>query len=262
MNTIRTCRILVIITTLLNIATANILADQLPLEPTHAVEMKHLLDLRADINPSLYESFQNNSLGAVYFPDKVLTYDLPLPEDSKIDNLIQQWSESHRFIAVPFIIAIRPNDDRIPKVVDVTLDLTDDVTRSQLMIHDLFPSTRFRKAPMSGSVALRVNGRAKFELMPKADGTIEGDIGLTYTYSPAYADVLSGNGSSHAFWKFSRTQESSPVGNIPMKVILAIPKVYKENEIVGRFDVRVEFPGWMAWGNSVTANFETLFQLP
>ena len=238
------------------------LADQISTPPIQAVEMQSAFDLQAAIDPSIYQGVQRESVGAVYFPDTVLTYELPL-KSVHIDEVVQQWSKSYRFIVVPFTISVHPQGDREPEVVDVTMALNNiGKPTQQPIVYDLFPTSRFKTSSLSGSVGLKINLKAKFETVRQIDGGGVLYGGLDYSYASAYADVLSGKGSGHAFWKFSRTQDSYPAGDIPLKIVLAVPKTYQENALVATFDVHIKFPNLILFDDFVIARFESLLQLP
>ena len=246
----------------LGILTIPALAEKPSSKQKQPAKMQTALDLQAAVYPSLYEGVENVSAGAIYFPDTVLTYELS-PELTSTNSVVREWESTHRFIVVPFSIAVQPAEDRSTKAVNVTMALADiGQPRRQSIVHDIFPATRFKKAPASGSVALAVNAEGKFHFVPNLNGSMDANVAFAYVYSPAYAQVLSGKGSGHAFWKFSSSQDSYPAGDIPLKVVLAVPRTYNERELVATFDVRVDFSRKFLWGDFATANFETLFQLP
>ena len=83
-----------------------------------------------------------------------------------------------------------------------------------------------------------------------------------FDYTPAYANVTSGFASGHAFWQYERTQDQYPVGEIPMKLLVAVPNTYREKELTLRFDVRVRFSrSWWKRGMAV-ASYPTVVALP
>jgi|GEM_PF-6707047 len=47
-----------------------------------------------------------------------------------------------------------------------------------------------------------------------------------------------------------------------MKLLLVVPKTYDEDEIIGDFDVKVEFGGSIFSRGAIVSNFTTIFALP
>lgn len=223
-----------------------------------AVQMVTATDVQKAANPSLLEGVEEASYGAVYFPDKVFLANVPKLEGDG-QAVYNSWAKTHRFLIAPFSISVRPNSDRIPESVDVSLALDGlgDLTRSPV-ITGIFPPNGFKKSAFQGETNLSVSAGSKL-----VEGvSAEVGIGLSYKYSPAYASVFAGFATTHAFWRFSRTQESYPVGGIPMKLLLVVPKTYDEDEIIGDFDVKVEFGGSIFSRGAIVSNFTTIFALP
>ena len=249
--------------TVLIVLSTQALSDQTLSQSRKAIAMQSARELQAAIYPTLYEGVQLQSAGAIYYPDTIFTYDLPL-NSAHMDGVIKEWSESsHRFIVVPFTIGIQPQPGRTPKMVNVTLALSDiGLPARQSIIHDIFPATRFINSPLSASVALDISSKGKFKLASNLSSGLNAEAGLTYKYNSVYANVVSGKASGNAFWQFSQTQDSFPAGDIPMKIILAVPNTYNDNAILVKFDVSVEFTKIFVLSDTVVATFEAQLQLP
>ncbi len=222
------------------------------------VQMLTHTDVQSATRPDIFEGISNASAGSIYFPDQILA--------AQIDNLegdaatqLKSWNQTHRFMIIPFSISIRPNDENIPERVDVTLALeTSASLDKQLTLIDVFPPNGFHKAPFEGKAGLEIGAEGKLAQVAKA----KTNLAFSYSYSPAYANVVSGLGSTHAFWQYRRTQENYPIGEIPMKLIVVVPRSYKSNEIIGKFDVNVDFGGSFFVGKSARAQFASIIALP
>lgn len=227
-----------------------------------SVQLLQAEDIQAAAAPSLYQGVKSRSAGAIYFPDQVLTVKVDSFEGDP-GAVLEQWSRTHRFILASFSIAVRPEGERIPESVDVTLAFADagDLTRQPIVL-DVFPSNGFKKAPFEGSASVAVTAKGGLEPSSAAGAAAEAKAGFSYTYAPAYADVASGFGSASAFWRFNRTQDAYPIGEIPMKMLIAAPRALKERALVANFDVRAAFSGWFFSGGAATASFTTAMILP
>lgn len=219
-------------------------------------------DIRKAANPALTEGIESSSYGAIYFPDKILGAKLDGLDGDGAD-LFNSWSQSHRFIVIPFGISVRPTADRIPENVDVVVafDNLGDLTR-QPIINDVFPPNGFQKAPFEGNAGLKVSGKGEFQPADGVSAGADATIEFSYKYAPAYANVVSGFGSANAFWKYSRTQDSYPIGNIPMRLLIIVPNSYDENEMLAHFDVKVDLGGGFFSSASVAASFSSIVVLP
>lgn len=222
------------------------------------VQMVSATDIQQAASPSLLEGIQDESVGAVYFPDRVL-----LARISELDGdgqaLFRSWARTHWFLIAPFSIGVRPNGKRIPELVEVSLSLDGggDLTQSPI-ITGIFPPNGFRKSAFQGEASLGIS--AGGELVESLGGKAE--IGLSYSYAPAYASVFSGFATAHAFWQFSRTQDSYPVGDIPLKLLLVVPKGMQGQELIADFDVKVQFSGGLFARGAIAAHFTSVFALP
>jgi len=87
---------------------------------------------------------------------------------------------------------------------------------------------------------------------------------LAYKYAPSYANVVSGYGSGSAFWQFIRTQDTYPVGDIPLKLVVAVPKGRPAGQpLIVTMDVRVEYAGgWVKPKGLSIASLRTRINLP
>jgi len=222
------------------------------------VQMVTLNDVQNASSPGIYEGISNAPAGSIYFPDQILA--------AQIDNLegdarsqLKNWKRTHRFMIIPFSISIRPNDENIPERVDVTLALESSTSlNKQPALIDVFPPNGFHRAPFEGKAGLEVGAEGTLTKAASA----KANFAFSYTYSPAYANVVSGIGSTHAFWQYRRTQDNYPVGEIPMKLLMVVPRNYKSAEIIGYFDVNVDFGGSFFIGKSARAQFTSVIALP
>ena len=203
------------------------------------VRMVTRADLQSAANPDVHEAVLEAASGSVYFPDRVFAAAVDAL-DGDAGLLLESWSRTHRFLVVPFSIAVRPAGNLIPEQVDVTLSLggPSDLA-SQPVLIDVFPPNGFRKAPFQGSAGLEVGAGGSFQ----EAATAKVNVAFSYSYTPAYANVISGKGSTSAFWQYRRTQDSYPIGDIPMKLLVIVPRTFADRELIGDFDVSVNFGG-------------------
>jgi hypothetical protein len=133
----------------------------------------------------------------------------------------------------------------------------------QPLIIDVFPKTGFAAGNLTGKAEVKVGADLKFGESSPATATGGANASLAYNYAPSYANVISGFGSGSAFWQFTRTQTAYPVGDIPLKLIVAVPKGMTARSLTASMDVRVEYSGgWLqAKGLSVAA-IRTRIELP
>ncbi len=222
------------------------------------VQMLTREDVQRAADPSVLEGVSTEPAGTIYFPDRILAAQV---DDLKGDAAAQleSWSRTHRFLIVPFSIGVRPSGDLIPERVDVALSLAEpqDLALQPIVI-DVFPPNGFKKAAFQGSAGLEIGAGGSFQ----GAATAKANAAFNYTYAPAYANVFSGFGSTHAFWQFNRAQDSYPIGNIPLKLLVVVPRKLQEPELIGDFDVAVNFGGSFWSGDSVRAQFTTLVSLP
>lgn len=165
-------------------------------------------------------------------------------------------------------MSIKPKDDFIPDAVDITLAFSGlSQLKQQPIVIDSFPETGFNPGAFQGSASVTLTSEAKFAPLPietlgKVAAGAQINAGLAYKYAPAYANVVSGFGSAHAFWQFKRTQDKYPVGEIPIKLLIALPKSYTKRALSMDFDVRTRFSGaWWKTGLTV-ATFTSVVTLP
>lgn len=222
------------------------------------IQMLTREDVQRAANPSVLEGISTAQAGTIYFPDHILAAEVDkLAGDTAAQ--LESWSRTHRVLIIPFSIGVRPAGDLIPERVDVALSLAElrDLALQPIFI-DVFPPNGFKRAAFQGSLGLEVSGSGNFRSIASA----QGNAAFNYTYAPAYANVFSGFGSTHAFWQFRRTQDSYPVGDIPMKLLVIVPRKLPDTELIGDFDVAVDFGGSFFSGGSVTARFKALVSLP
>lgn len=182
-------------------------------------------DIQASSSPDVFQGVAATSVGSIFFPDTILSVAVTVAF-SHLGQLKEQ----------PIVI-------------------------------DSFPETGFNPAPFQGSASVTLNGEAKLTPLPSgmpATGSagVQGEVAFSYKYSPAYASVTSGFASAHAFWIFKRTQDRYPVGEIPLKLLVAVPKSNQRRNLSLDFDVAARFSGsWWREGMTI-ASFTSSVRLP
>ena len=252
---------IILATMVLNFATA--VADQVP------VPMLLPRDIQAAIDPQVFQGVSGDTAGAIYFPDQILAVKVERVEGDS-NQVIKQWSKTHTFYLIPFTISIAPADDRIPEQVNVVSAFSGigELSRQPIII-DLFPKTGFKPANFSGSGEVRVSSGVQLEPMPlpnvpavTAKAGLETNAAFKFNYAPAYANIISGFASGNAFWRFTRTQDNYPVGEIPMKLLIALPQTVGSDSVILKFDITAAFSGpWWRTGK-VIASFQTVIRVP
>lgn len=220
------------------------------------------LDIQAAAAPQVFQGVAGDTSGAIHYPDQVLAY--PLTQTDANRDLVEAWRKSHAFFVIPVDIAVAPAPGSVPDRVDVALAFAGlgQLNRQPLVI-DTFPKTGFAPAPFSGKAEVKVGADMKFEAAGVATPSAGVDASLSYSYAPAYANVIAGYGSGSAFWQFVRTQDKYPVGNIPMKLVIAVPKAAAAQPLTASVDARVEYPGgWFSGKGLSVASFRMRIALP
>lgn len=221
-------------------------------------------DLQEAVDPNVFQGVRRTEkVGAVYFPDRVLSYQVEHGVGDAA-QVIAQWARTHGFYLVPFSVSILPLDDNIPEKLDVAAGFTGlGQLTNQPIILDTFPKTGFKPGAVTGSGEVKIDGNLQIKPLPTGTSVgAQANAALKFNYTPAYANVISGFASGHAFWQYERTQDQYPVGEIPMKLLIAVPNTYSEKELILRFDVRARFSRkWWVRGMAV-ASYPTVVALP
>ncbi|MEM8630741.1 MAG: hypothetical protein AAGF74_05865 [Pseudomonadota bacterium] len=228
------------------------MADETP------VSFITLSDIQSAASADLLEGVSTAPAGSIYFPDTILAAKVE-DLDGAAGQQLESWKRTHRFFIVPFSIGIRPTGNNIPESVDIALSLEAFGGLAQRpLILGVFPPNGFKKGPFEGSLGVELGADGSLQSV----ATAKANVAFNYTYAPAYADVAAGFASGHAFWTYRRSQESYPIGDIPMKLVLVVPATYPEDAVVARFDVRVDFGGTLFWDKSAQGYFSSVIELP
>jgi hypothetical protein len=231
-------------------------------EQRQSAPLLQATDIQAAAAPQVFQGVTGDASGAVHYPDQALAF--PLARTAENSQLLDAWHKSHNFFVVPIDIAIAPTPGLIPERVDISLAFPSlgQLNRQPLVI-DTFPKTGFALAPFSGKAEVKVGADLKFVAAAPVTPTAGANASLSYSYAPAYANVIAGYGSGSAFWQFMRTQDKYPVGDIPMKVIVAVPKSAATQALTLSVDTRVEYPGgWLSRRGLSIASFRMRVAMP
>jgi hypothetical protein len=219
-------------------------------------------DIQAAAAPKVFQGVQSGPSGAVHYSDEVLAF--PVKPNPNNSDLLVTWQKSHRFFVVPIDIGIAPAEGLIPERVDLSVAFAGlgQMDRQPLVI-DAFPKTGFEPSGLTGKAEVKLGADLKFSDVAPVSANGGANASLSYTYTPAYANVVSGYGSATAFWQFIRTQDKYPIGEIPTKLIIAVPKSRGTQALAATIDVRVEYPGgWFQQKGLSVASFHTRVELP
>jgi len=204
--------------------------------------------------------------GSILYPDQILTVDVEdaLPPGTQADARVQAWSKAYRFIVVPLTLAIHADPKTPPKsvVINAAFRNTGQAAKQPIII-DIFPATGFKAEPLQGTAtaAIGVGADLKFgdKLPVNANASVKG--ALSYTYNRAFANVQSGYASSASFWQFAATQDQQPIGALPLKLTIGVPRTAAQNSLSLAIDVVAKF-GSAWWGDEVRASFLSEVMLP
>jgi hypothetical protein len=204
----------------------------------------------------------NTSAGSVLYPEQILTIDVSGVSQSGTDPRVQAWNKVYRFIVVPLNLAIRANPSKAPSsvIVNAAFRNTGQLPKQPIII-DIFPATGFKQQPFQGSASLGVGADLKFAGTLPANANASVEAALKYTYAPAFANVQSGYASSGSFWQFVATQAEQPVGQLPLKLTVGIPRTMTASSLSLAVDVTVNF-GSSWWGDEIRTSFLTEVLLP
>jgi len=219
-------------------------------------------DIQAAAAPSVFQGVQSGPSGAIHYADEVLAF--PVKPNPANSDLLETWQRSHDFYVVPLNIGIAPAEGLIPDRVDLAVAFSGlgQMDRQPLVI-DAFPKTGFVASELTGKAEVKLGADLKFTEVGIANAGGGASGSLSYTYAPAYANVVCGYGSGSAFWQFNRTQDKYPVGDIPIKLVIAAPKGRRDQTLTATIDARVEYPGgWFRPKGLSVASFHTRIALP
>jgi hypothetical protein len=193
----------------------------------------------------------DNDSGSLHYPDQIMAYPVRQTDENK--ELLTSWIETHKFFVVPLNIAVNAAKDKIPESLTLTVTFPGvGALTKQPIIIDCFPKTGFSAAPFSGSADLKLTGDLKFAPNPAGSAGTSAEAAMSYKYAPNYANVVSGNGSGSAFWQFTRTQAKYPVGELPLKLVVAVPNQMVIPGMNLTADVKLVYSGsWWTTGTSV-----------
>lgn len=203
--------------------------------------------------------------GAILYPDQILAVTLPAATDAaQPDPRVAEWSKTYRFLVLPIGISIQPKPGSAPRNVVINAAFRNaGQTAKQPIILDIFPATGFKPLPLSGNVSasIGVGSDLKFGGAVPASAKASVKAALSYTYAPAFANVQSGYASTASFWQFAATRAEQPVGNLPLKLTVAMPRSITARSIAMSFDVVASFGG--SWfDDEVRATFVAEVLLP
>lgn len=195
----------------------------------------------------------SDELGSLHYPDQIMAVPVRETDDNK--DLLTSWAATHKFFVVPINIAVQPAKDRTPESLSLTVTFpgVGALTKQPIVI-DCFPKTGFDAAAFSGSAELKLDSDLKFSPGPVGSVGSSANAALTYKYAPNYANVVSGNGSGSAFWQFTRTQANYPVGELSLKLVVAVPVQMVAAGMNMAADARIDYSGrWWTTGTTITS---------
>jgi len=230
----------------------------------HAVPLLAETDLLAAQDTALDRGVTAAAAGSILFPDQILSVLLAkdFKGSSQVDARVTQWSRAYRFVVIPMTIAIQPSSGFRPRFVAINATFNNSgQTTQQPIIIDAFPATGFKPGPLSGEASAGLGADLKFGGAAPVGADASLKAALTYKYAPSFANVQSGYSSTGCFWQFVATQDQQPVGSLPLKLTVAIPRSLKGGSIPLSFDVVASLGG--AWfGDKVRASFVAEVLLP
>lgn len=223
-------------------------------------------DLLGAGTAGITQGVTSGSPGSILYPDQILTVDAQdaLPPGAQADARVQAWSRTYRFIVIPLTLAIHADPKTPPKsvVINAAFRNTGQAAKQPIII-DIFPATGFKAEPLTGTAtaSIGVGADLKFgdKLPANANASVKG--ALSYTYNPAFANVQSGYASSASFWQFAATQDQQPIGALPLKLTVGVPRTVDQNSLSLAIDVVAKF-GSAWWGDEVRASFLSEVMLP
>ncbi len=221
-------------------------------------------DLLAAGTAQITQGLTAESAGAILYPDQILSVSAAgATKDGQLDQRIIEWSKVYKFVVVPFSVAVQPKPGTAPKslVVNAAFRNTGQTAKQPIII-DIFPSTAFKAGPVSGSASASVGLGSDLKFGGAAPVNADASVkaALSYAYAPAFANVQTGYSSSACFWQFIATQSEQPVGTLPLKLTVGVPRSYASSSIALTFDILASFGGW--FGDELRASFVAEVLLP
>ena len=237
--------------------------------PAYAADKSVALLLATDVRSAASSGLlgaSGDASGAIHYPDQSLAY--PISETPENKPLLDAWKTSHRFFVVPLEISLAPKSGLTAQRVNVSLAFIGlGSMDKQPLVIDVFPKTEFTPRAISANGEVKLGAELKFEpdvygakINAGATAGISGAV--VYKYTPKFPNVISGYGSGTAFWQLVKTQDSEPVGGLPLKLVVACPIASLAKDLLVTADIRVDYDGpWWTTGISV-ASFRTKISFP
>jgi hypothetical protein len=200
------------------------------------------------------EGVAAGSSGSILYPEQILAIDIAdAAEAAPADPRVAAWSKIYRFVLIPLNIAIQADPAKAPRSVKVNVTFRGPAgLPRQPMIVDIFPQNAFKAAPFQGEASLGVGADFKFSGVAPANAEGSLKAALSYKYAPAFANVQSGYAASTGYWQFAASQSEQPVGGLPLKLTVGIPRQDQPKSVVLAIDVVASFgPAW--WDDPVRA---------
>ena len=220
-------------------------------------------DILAAGDSTITQGSQSSAGGSLLYPEQILSVELTAGTTGA-DPRVDAWRKGYRFFVIPVDIAVRTAPGTAPRSVVVNANFRNiGNTVRQPIIIDVFPATGFAPDPLQGKLSAEVGVGADMTFGAtapvQANAALKG--ALSYTFAPSSATVQSGFASSSCFWQFVATQAEQPVGALPLKLTVAVPRSRQGSSLALVMDVTVEF-GSRWWGNSLRASFLSEVLLP
>lgn len=196
--------------------------------------------------PNPFAATPSNKFGDVLFPKKILAANLvnfSPSEDfkKKFEKLQQVHGKEYDFHIIELPVTINPGENWLKKQyrvqsIEVRGHLNPDEQDSDLrpMVVSTFPSTEF----VDGESAISLRADIAFDvgtLLPKfIPVKAEAKVGIEYKYQSRIAKVSSGRGvgSDGFFWRFEKTPQDYPLGEMGMWSIAARPRKADKIELL------------------------------
>lgn len=189
------------------------------------------------VQPSLQHSATETTAGVVHMSERLRALSVTTPADGPG----AAWSATHTIVVVTLAVAVEPVGAR-PRLVAVGAQFRSiGEAAEQPVILDAFPATAFVPANASGEVALAVTPELKLSHPMVGSLGIGGKAAMALSWKPGNAKIVSGHSDATAFWQFEAQQDWWPVGQLPLTLLLAVPKGVTTSRLA--LDVRAELSG-------------------
>ena len=189
------------------------------------------------VHPSLQHSATETTAGVVHISERLRA----LPVATPAEGAAAAWSATHAIAVVTLSVAVEPAGAR-PHLVAVGAQFRSiGEAAEQPVILDVFPATAFVPANASGEVALAVTPELKLSHPMVGSLGIGGKAAISLAWKPGNAKIVSGHSDATAFWQFEAQQDWWPVGQLPLTLLLAVPKGVATARLA--LDVRAELSG-------------------